>query len=149
MYLTRKVYVKNWEHMRPEEKTHITIRGAMKDQIDRTKITHIEEEAMYWRKANAIHQWFVDNVQKGVDDCGDYYVSRKQLQELYDKVSFVLSNREAKVASDELPPQNGFFFGSTDIDEWYWEDMENTEKGLKEILSREDDLGDYYYQSSW
>ena len=24
-----------------------------------------------WRKANAIHKWFVDNVQDGVDDCGD------------------------------------------------------------------------------
>ena len=28
------------------------------------------EEVGYWRKANAIHGWFVRNVQNGKDDCG-------------------------------------------------------------------------------
>lgn len=27
------------------------------------------KEIAYWRKANAIHRWFVDNVQNGTDDC--------------------------------------------------------------------------------
>ena len=106
MYLTRKIYVKNWEHMRPEEKTHFTIRGAMKNQIDRTKITYIEEEAMYWRKANALHGWFVDNVQKGKDDCKEYYVSPKQMEELLRLVNKVLDNPEK--AKDILPVREGF-----------------------------------------
>ena len=33
---------------------------------------YIAEQIGYWRKANAIHQWFVDNVQDGEDDC-DYH----------------------------------------------------------------------------
>jgi hypothetical protein len=41
-------------------------------------------EAMYWRKANAIHNWFVENVQDGNDDCGRYYVCTDQLQALHD-----------------------------------------------------------------
>lgn len=41
-------------------------------------------EAAYWRKANHIHKWFVDNVQDGNDDCGHYYVDKEQLEELRD-----------------------------------------------------------------
>ena len=43
-----------------------------------------EHEVMYWRKANAIHKWFVDNVQGGEDDCREYPVSNDQLIELRD-----------------------------------------------------------------
>ena len=27
------------------------------------------KEVMYWRKANYIHNWFVENIQNGSDDC--------------------------------------------------------------------------------
>jgi hypothetical protein len=36
----------------------------------------------YWRKANAIHRWFVDNVQDGVDECQRSYVEIEKLNEL-------------------------------------------------------------------
>ena len=41
------------------------------------------EEICYWRKANAIHKWFVDNVQGGIDDC-NYHdeVTEDKLKEL-------------------------------------------------------------------
>lgn len=39
-------------------------------------------EIAYWRKANAIHKWFVDNVQDGIDDCRQSVVTREQLNEL-------------------------------------------------------------------
>ena len=32
----------------------------------------------YWRKANAIHSWFVKNVQYGQDDCRIYNVCKKR-----------------------------------------------------------------------
>ena len=34
-----------------------------------------------WRKANAIHKWFVDHVQDGEDDCGRYPVSVDKLKD--------------------------------------------------------------------
>lgn len=40
------------------------------------------DEIMYWRKANAVHKWFVDNVQGGEDDCGYYLVTKEQLEQL-------------------------------------------------------------------
>ena len=43
-----------------------------------------DTEIIYWRKANAIHKWFVENVQEGVDDCGEYEVTVEQLTELRD-----------------------------------------------------------------
>ena len=53
-------------------------------------------EVAYWRKANAIHKWFVDNVQKGKDDCKEYRVTRRNLLDLCDLVSDVLDHCELK-----------------------------------------------------
>lgn len=104
--------------------------------------------ALYWRKANAIHQWFVDKVQNGEDNCGSYSVSHEQLTDLRDTLREVMADMGK--AKELLPPQEGFFFGSTDYDEWYWQDIEYTEKKLSAIL-RLPDLDTWYfeYQASW
>jgi len=85
MYLTKRLYTKNWNHMKPEELHEITIKkgGVLRTDIETDKISEIIFEVMYWRKANAIHKWFVNNCQDGVDDCRDAYVSREDLQTLY------------------------------------------------------------------
>ncbi len=41
-----------------------------------------QKKEMYWRKANHIHMWFVNNVQSGEDDCNQYAVTKENLQEL-------------------------------------------------------------------
>ena len=79
-------------------------------------------EIGYWRKANAIHKWFVDNVQGGNDNCGSYYVSLEQLKELHDLCLKALKDEDSTL----LPPSSGFFFGSTDIDDWYWKYIQDT-----------------------
>jgi hypothetical protein len=53
----------------------------------------------------------------------------------------------SEVAAENLPTTSGFFFGSTDYDEWYMEDMKLTKKILTEALA--DKQGEYYYHSSW
>ena len=110
----------------------------------------IEWEAMYWRKANQIHQWFVENVQSGTDDCGDYRVSVEQLTELRDICRALLASKDPDEAKEKLPPQSGFFFGGTDIDDWYWEDVKHTEEGLSRILAHpEVNRFNFEYHSSW
>ena len=42
----------------------------------------ITDNVGYWRKANQIHNWFVNNVQDGEDDCDIYEVTKDQLKEL-------------------------------------------------------------------
>ena len=114
-------------------------------ELKEREVKKVIVEAMYWRKANAIHKWFVDVVQEGTDDCGEYYVSREQLGELRDLVKKVLETRDAS----QLPPQAGFFFGSTDVDEWYWEDMKQTAEGLDKVLEEFPENWDFKYHSSW
>lgn len=140
------------------------------------KRSAVSEEAGYWRKANAIHKWFVENVQNGEDDCGEYHVSHEQMQELLDRVNKVLAAstlvkgtlhagttyqdgkttenyvdgmviHDPSVAQELLPTQSGFFFGSTDYNEWYIEDLKHTKEILEAALADKDAA--YYYQSSW
>ena len=108
----------------------------------------VEFEAIYWRKANAIHKWFVDNVQDGVDDCRSYYVSRDNLRNLLEVCETVLKDNSR--AEELLPSQSGFFFGGTDYDEWYYNDLENTKRIIDNILEYKSDcLDNLYYSSSW
>jgi hypothetical protein len=50
-------------------------------------------------------------------------------------------------AEQLLPSSSGFFFGNTEYDEWYYNDIQNTIEILEKALEDED--GDYYYSSSW
>jgi hypothetical protein len=51
-----------------------------------------------------------------------------------------------------LPPAEGFFFGSTEIDEWYWQDIDETIEQLTKVLAHKQGEHEYLrfiYQSSW
>ena len=104
----------------------------------------------YWRKANAIHNWFVKNVQNGVDECQSAFVPDAKLRELRATVQHLLDNRDNAEATKHLPPAEGFFFGSYDLDDWYWENLERTVKILDRAIILAEDWGcSIYYQSSW
>jgi hypothetical protein len=113
---------------------------------DDAAVKQIEIEAGYWRKANAIHDWFVKNCQGGTDDCGNYYVAREQLQELKELCEQVLANR-AK-AAELLPTTSGFFFGSTEYDDWYYQDIESTIQIIDAALELPKQW-EFEYHSSW
>ena len=100
----------------------------------------------YWRKANQIHSWFVDNCQNGVDECQTSFVSREHLEELKELCEQVLADNS--LASDLLPPSQGFFFGSYEIDDWYLSDLKDTIDIIDHALSLPDDI-DFIYQASW
>lgn len=188
MYLYRKSYVRNWSHMSPEELHQITVKKNKKTHpwINPKNISGITELVGQWRKANAIHDWFVNHVQNGEDDCREYDVELSQLQELYDTCVLVRDNTklvdgqikngysckevdgkfveipimepgktvaDKSVAEDLLPTASGFFFGSTDYDEYYMEDINDTIRILEPLLKLEIPKGfnspDYSYRSSW
>ena len=113
--------------------------------IDAKRIEYISEDFMYWRKANAIHNWFIENVQNGRDDCKEYWVSFEKLMELKDVCKKVLDDK--KLAPELLPTQEGFFFGSQEYDEDYFDEVARTYDMLKDI--KEEPYVEYYYQSSW
>ena len=108
----------------------------------------VEHNVAYWRKANAIHSWFVKNVQDGVDDCRKAYVSRDQLDDLLD-LCIDIKTKKVK-PEDCLPTQSGFFFGSTEYDDYYTRDLEYTIDVISSILMNPDYKdASFYYRSSW
>jgi hypothetical protein len=155
MYLDKSHYVGGWNHSSEEEKEkYNTILKIFPYDTPCQYSPHMRVEicVAYWRKANQIHNWFVENVQGGRDECQTSYVSPEQLTELRDLCQELLVNKDVDQAMELLPPVRGFFFGSDEIDEWYWKGLEYTVEVLTNILKSEDEdsLGaDYVYRSSW
>lgn len=107
---------------------------------------NIDVTVAYWRKANAIHNWFVNNCADGVDDCRPMYVSRSKLEELLETIREAIVEKD----SDILPPAPGFFFGPTDADEWYWESLDSSKDTIRDILENPNLKDwDFEYQASW
>ena len=149
MYLTAKKYL--WSDADKELSAKINdLIGVKADMENRWNgsslvVKQIEVDAMYWRKANAIHNWFVCNIQGGEDECKEYQVNRGALEELLSYCRQALETRDPEI----LEPKGGFFFGSTDIDEYYWHDIEQTVIGLERALTLPEKEYEFYYQASW
>jgi hypothetical protein len=105
----------------------------------------VRKEAFYWRKAWAIHHWFVINAQRGEDDCKEYWVERYKLKELLDTLKRV--DKNPSLAEDILPLQ------AEDADgiEWELDQVRRTIPALEKLINDESikDHWDFYYQSSW
>lgn len=89
MYLDKEIYIgANYDFNKIGGEIALT-RNGNKIHINRQKVKTIVEEGLYWRKANQIHKWFVENVQDGNDDCGRYYVSEDTLKTLLNTINTV------------------------------------------------------------
>lgn len=114
-----------------------------------------DHETIDWRKSNAIHHWFVENVQDDNDDCGSYCVTIESLEELRDICQNVIDKHDNTYSQEVLPTEAGFFFGDTDINQYYYEDVKRTADALnKELLLTKKIAGtkleiEYSYQASW
>jgi hypothetical protein len=107
---------------------------------------YVSFSAGYWRKQNAIHDWFVKTIGNNIDECQEMWVSREHLEQLKTMCQLVLTVPVR--ASEFLPTQDGFFFGSTEYDEWYFQGLIDTIGIIDHCLSLPDDI-QFYYQASW
>jgi len=104
-------------------------------------------QVAYWRKANQIHGWFVQNCQDGVDECQEVSVHPDQLRELIDLCKRVLADHS--LAEELLPVTGGFFFGTYEYDDYYFDDLGETVIMLESVLTDKGEDYEFYYQSSW
>ena len=133
------------------------------------------EQIGYWRKANMVHGWFERNC--GADNCNYYPVSRRELLTLLMTCMAVRARsklvdglvhngstcengvwtpimepgkliEDPSFAQKYLPTCEGFFFGSTDYDQWYMHDVEETIDIIGSVLKEYDD-DEFYYYPSW
>lgn len=173
MWLNKKTYIGNgWKE--PKEQVKIEVEG-----IKQERVSTITERVGYWRKANAIHAWIVENVQEGNDNCKEWYMGTSQIEELLKLVKIVLASSKLvkgklyngytfikgkkkinwtdgknienpAVAKELLPVAEGFFFGDSDEDTAYNEYYVANLKETKKILEAAlKEDGDYYYEASW
>jgi len=130
MYLTRKT-----------KDIKLKMINALEDKDDREKVG-------YWRKANHIHGWFVENVQDGEDKCEEHKVSEEQLKELLEAINRVLNNHS--LAEEILPTTSGFFFGGTEYDDWYFDNLKESKDIIEKVLAETDfEKQEIFYCSSW
>jgi hypothetical protein len=178
MYLTKKTYVKQWDFKTPEEQFEVVVKkgGVTYPNINPKKVTYVEEEVMYWRKFNALHNWFVENTQEGNDNCQTSYVSREKIEELVSVLKQVKESLEkspkgkrqvvsgysggnetydeievfedTSVAEELLPTQGGFFFGGTEYG-WYYLECVTETLGVLEKELEDETADDFYYRASW
>lgn len=134
----------------------------------------------YWRKANHIHSWFVRECQDGRDECQPTDVSIEKLRELRDVCLQIMAStklvpgeykvgttymagtttvdyeqgkvmEDTTLAEELLAPESGFFFGSTDYTQYYWQDLEDTLTFIDKCIALDKAPGywNFIYQSSW
>ena len=163
MTLEKKICINDWSNDK-----NLSIRVEVGNQIAILHPPSIEltVDEIYWRKANWIHEWFVDNIQHGIDDCGTYRIEKEELEELLTTITRILKAKEESLEKGEnlalelLPPVEGFFFGSNQIDEYYWLDLAQTATDLENLLKLKLNLDTkdiprvytyyhYEYSSSW
>ena len=114
----------------------------------------------YWRKANAIHSWFLENCaakdpfDNPIDDCRPIEIPLEKLEELLNTCKEVLEDHS--LATRLLPTEDGFFFGSTEYDKYYFDNIEMTINIIEPVIDFmkhmseiKDYTWDVIYEASW
>lgn len=152
MYLYASKHLSNMYCEEKEIETFNAIKTLMNadDFVheDNLRFASIKMQVAYWRKANAVHQFFVE-LHGGKDECQEIYVDREVLQELLNHCNTILENNDVEKAKSLLPTQSGFFFGGTEYDEYYFEDLKYTQETLKKLIDNAPEDWEFYYQASW
>ena len=157
-YLTAKKYIAKWSYGDGYKDRWVTQEFQDALPMDAPDITQysqfagisIEYPVGYWRKANAIHNFFVSEVGGGVDECQEMWIDRDILVELRSRCSDVLKadNTEEMAQEVGLETVSGFFFGDTDYGDWYKEDLKLTVEICDFVLALPEEYS-LHYQASW
>lgn len=112
-----------------------------------TKKKH--SEIGYFRKVNFLVKFFED---KGfdVENQTPYNMCKEDAEELLDKCNKVLADHSK--AEELLPTMAGFFFGSTEYNDYYYQDVKEVRDFIQDTLLPEfDKLADdeYLYFETW
>jgi len=81
MFLDAKLYLSEFREDNGEREKILEMFPEIK-LTGNVNYVELRFQAGYWRKANAIHAWFCNNIMDGVDDARPMLVSRDDLKEL-------------------------------------------------------------------
>ena len=92
-----------------------------------------KKHEIYFRKHNYLMAWVEKTTGNEIENCKDIDLTKDQLESLLASINEVLADHGK--APSLLPTQSGFFFGSTEYDEWYFEDLEYAKEHLTGMLA--------------
>ena len=95
------------------------------------------KEIGYFRKVNFLIPFFENQLGCEIENLRKVKID-KDAEELLKRCSAVLDDHSR--AKELLPTQEGFFFGSTDYDDYYFEDVESVRDYVKDTLLPEFDV---------
>ncbi|WP_336844159.1 hypothetical protein [Providencia rettgeri] len=90
---------------------------------------NIDAEVGYFRKVNALFKWVEDHIG-AIENCEKLPVTQAHLLALQRDLQALTPENCHTV----FPTQGGFFFGSTDYDDGYWEDVNDVKRWLDEMF---------------
>ena len=112
--------------------------------------TEILEPIAYFRKSNWLHGYLnklcLERTYHEIEDCEYFIFSQQDLKNLLALCREVVEYKSIAYAEDWLPPMSGFFFGSTAIDEYYFEDVQDF---INDMEVYEEDNFQYVYYAWW
>lgn len=121
-------------------KTPQEIEKLLNDELSHFYAT----EDAYFRKVNFIYQYF----ENKVDECCS--VNKYDIEEFLKVCEDVYKHKNYKdYAKEHLPTTNGFFFGSTEYDEWYLQDVKDCIRQMKKLLKTLKDDDFVFIVFSW
>lgn len=104
-------------------------------------------DCAYFRKANFIYAYFDHLIDSDTECC---IVCKDEIESLFDACSLLLERQNEKDFAEEvLPTCGGFFFGSTEYDDWYYENVESCYEQMKIILDEWQDGDAIVIWFSW
>lgn len=114
----------------------------LKDVVEDIVQDYITYEDMYFRKVNLLYAFFAEKLTD--EQC---IVTKREVETIISNCEKVLADHS--LAETLLPTQGGFFFGSTDYNEWYFNDVEEVLNSFTEYLKdwTDDTIGWVYF--SW
>ena len=146
-----------WDNIQDELSAFDSLPEDEQDEVENPYRTFEPQEVGYFRKVNFLMSFF-----KYKENCSYKETTREQLQALRDACKEIVKMKpvryeitrydyggteQVKVYSDAdqkrcaelLPTQSGFFFGSTDYDQWYFNEVKDVFVWVDGVLS---DLAD-------
>lgn len=124
------------------------------------------KEIAYFRKVNFLVKYVDEVLGREVDNCRDVVLEKEDIEELVRRCGTVIDSLKnskkkevqyetgwcngettyatkkvftgTKVAEELLPTMNGFFFGSTDYDEDYLDNVKQVKEDMERILKEVD-----------
>ena len=107
------------------------------------------DEAIVMRKENWVHGWVDRRIEGGVENTTNHELTIDDLFDLFRDMNLVLQDYDPHLIAELLPPTSGFFFGSTEVGDWYFLQVRRRRDELEKLLESHEEGDEYVYWSWW